>query len=204
MDNITLYLLRHGESQANVDRIFAARKINPPLTEQGIKQAEAQSEALRDITFSAIYASPLLRTCHTAKIINKYHGHEIRVSEDLYEVNVGDLDGENQTDPEKWSKYLGIINKWGQRVIDAGFPNGETLADVKKRFESFISKLDGDNDKPVLIVGHCVLFMAFFWLFCKNHGIKIEDNNMRRGHLSIVSGNSDGYAIQEFNIFPGK
>lgn len=77
MEKYILYLLRHGESKANADRIFAARKIDPPLTERGIKQAIMQAEALKEMEFSAIYASPLLRAQHTANIINNYHIYSI-------------------------------------------------------------------------------------------------------------------------------
>jgi len=35
MPGLTLYLLRHGESQANADRIWTSRSMDPPLTETG-------------------------------------------------------------------------------------------------------------------------------------------------------------------------
>ena len=41
----TFYLLRYGESEANANRIFAAK--DPPLIERGIKQAAMQAEMLK-------------------------------------------------------------------------------------------------------------------------------------------------------------
>lgn len=60
MSELTLYLLRHGESEANVGRVFASRKVDPPLTTEGIRQAEAQGEFLKTVGLTAIHASARL------------------------------------------------------------------------------------------------------------------------------------------------
>ncbi len=202
MNKLTLYLLRHGESKANVDRIFAARKIDPPLTERGIKQAMMQAEALKEMEFSTIYSSPLLRAQHTARIINNYHKLDIKTVDYLYEVDVGDLDAEDQKDPEKWSIYSDVINKWDQNLKHIAFPNGEALDDVERRLNRFIKNLETEDGKPILVVGHCLLFMAFFWLFCKNRNERILDNCMGRCHFSIVSRDTDGFSILKYNVSP--
>jgi probable phosphoglycerate mutase len=198
----TFYLLRHGESEANVNRIFAARRIDPPLTERGTQQATMQAETLKQFSLSAIYASPLIRTQQTAKIINKHHGLEILASDDLYEVDVGILDGDDQTDPDKWSVYTNVMEKWGQNLTDVSFPNGESLDNVKDRLKAFFDPLKNDTNKLVLIVGHCLLFMAFTWLFCENHNEKLEDNCMGRGCLSVISFDKNKFRIERFNILP--
>ena len=200
----TLYLLRHGESQANVDRIFAAKRINPPLTENGIQQAISQAEALKQSSLSAIYASPLLRAQHTAEIVNKYHGLEIITSEDLYEIDVGALDGEDQKDPGYWDIYTDVMKKWSLNLLDVSFPDGESMIDVQGRLNSFIENIKDSAGKSILVVGHCLLFMAFFWLFCGNRGRQLNDNLMGRGHLSIVSFDKDRFKIERFNITPGE
>ena len=194
-----LYLLRHGESQANKDRIFAAKKINPPLTELGIEQITKQAESLKNIRLSSIYASPLLRAQHTANIINKHHGLEIITSDNLYEIDVGILDGDNQEDPDKWAVYTNVMDKWEQGFSDFTFPQGETLNDVKDRWLSFLKTIEG-KEGNILIAGHCLLFMAFTWLFCENHNAELRGNYMGRGHLMIVSPNDKGFWIDRFNI----
>jgi len=199
----TFYLMRHGESEANVNRIFAAKRIDPPLTERGIQQATTQAEILKQSNLSAIYASPLLRAKQTAGIINKHHGLEILTSGDLYEIDVGILDGEDQNDPDKWSLYTNIIDKWGQNFTDIAFPNGESLEDVRVRLNSFFNSLKNGNDKPVLIVAHCLLFMAFTWLLCDNHNENLEDNYMGRGCLSVITFDKNKFQIEKFNISPG-
>jgi broad specificity phosphatase PhoE len=199
MTDLTLYLLRHGESVANVGRVFAARKVNPPLSDAGIQQATMQAESLKSIEFSAMYTSPLLRARQTAEIVSRRCELEPIFSDALYEVDVGILDGESQNDPQNWKAYEDVIEKWEQGLSSVGFPGGETLNDVGDRFGEFLDGLESKQQKPILVVGHCLLFMALFWLFCENHEPKFEDGHMGRGHLSIISGAGNRFRILRFN-----
>lgn len=203
MTDLILYLLRHGESVANVGRVFAARKVDPPLSDMGIWQVKMQAESLKSIEFSAMYASPLLRARQTAEIVSQHSGLEPILSNALQEVDVGILDGEDQNDPQNWSAYEDVVRKWGRGLTHVGFPGGESLNDIRDRFRGFLNGLEGEQQKPVLIVGHCLLFMAVIWLFCENHGSMFEDGHMGRGHLSIISGSDDRFRILKFNIPPG-
>ena len=48
-DDLKLYLLRHGESTANVEGVFAARLCEPPLNGRGgagLRQAAGHSDLL--------------------------------------------------------------------------------------------------------------------------------------------------------------
>ena len=44
---LTLYLLRHGKSVANAQRLFSARKTDPPLSALGVEQAAREEVATR-------------------------------------------------------------------------------------------------------------------------------------------------------------
>jgi broad specificity phosphatase PhoE len=202
MTDLTLYLLRHGESVANVGRVFAARKVDPPLSDVGVRQAKMQAESLKAFEFSAMYASTLLRARQTAEIVSKCCGLKPIFSSALQEVDVGILDGEDQNDPHNWSAYEGVVKKWERGLTHVGFPGGESLNDVGDRFRSFLNGLESEQQKPILIVGHCLLFMAVIWLFCENHGSMFEDGHMGRGHLSVISGSGDRFSILKFNIPP--
>jgi len=225
-----------------VERVFAARKIDPPLSDRGIQQITMQAKSLRDLSlnsqfeFSALYASPLLRAKHTADIVSQWCGLEPIFSEDLMEVDVGVLDGENQEDPVKWAMYENVMKKWEQGLHDVGFQGGESLNDIECRFRRFLRRVGiahpterpeweraapaepGDEtqnrierSENIMVVGHCLLFMAVIWLFCENHGPTLEDGHMGRGHLSIIKNNPlppfsedtyDRFRILKFNISP--
>lgn len=202
MADLTVYLLRHGESLANAGHVFASRKVDPPLSDIGIQQATLQAESLRAVKFSCMYASPLLRARQTAEIVSQKCGLELTLSDALQEVDVGILDGESQDDPHKWATYEEILGKWEHDLGSAGFPGGETLNDIEYRFRGFLDGVESKEDKRILVVGHCLLFMAVIWLFCENHGPTLENGHMGRGHLSIISKTGDRFRVLKFNISP--
>jgi len=197
-----LYLLRHGESEANAQRVFASRKIDPPLTRAGVRQATMQAEALSSVGLSAIYASPLRRARQTAEIVARRCGLGVTLSEALIEGHVGCLDGEQIDDPEKWAIWESVINQWEQGRFDVAFPGGETLAEVEGRFRRFLSGLGSSQEGPALIVGHGILFLAVIRGMCENRGPGIRDNYMGRGHLSMVSWTGDRLRVLKFNVSP--
>jgi probable phosphoglycerate mutase len=66
---MNVYVVRHGETIINVrGQINGHNEID--LTEEGIRQAEATAESLKNIKMDIIFCSPLCRTKHTAQIIN--------------------------------------------------------------------------------------------------------------------------------------
>lgn len=69
-----LYYCRHGESQANVDRVHAGW-IDTPLTALGRQQAEITGEAARGLGIDYIISSPLSRTRDTAQAIARSIGY---------------------------------------------------------------------------------------------------------------------------------
>lgn len=202
MTDLTLYLLRHGESDANVARMFSSRKLNPPLSETGIQQARRQAESLKVVGFEAIYASSLLRARQTAGIVGEPCGLQPIHTDELWEIYEGILDGESQTDPQHWATYEGVLQKWEQGRTDVSFPGGESLNDIGARFSRFLDELERKEHRCVLVVGHCLLFMGVIWLFCENHGPTLEDGHMGRGHLSIIRKTGDRFRLLKFNISP--
>lgn len=61
-----LYMVRHGQSQTNLERRFTGQ-AQAPLTEQGIADARRAGEKLAGIPFDRIYSSDLIRAVQTAK-----------------------------------------------------------------------------------------------------------------------------------------
>jgi probable phosphoglycerate mutase len=195
-----LYLLRHGESAANVERVFAAHRINPPLSAIGREQIERQSKTLASIGFDACYTSPLLRAKQSAEILSKEIGLQFTETKALMEVDVGTLDGQPETLSHNWSIYTNVVRKWEDGLSTTGFPGGERLFDIEARVSAFLKNLEGM--KRVLLLGHCLLFMCVIWLFTENHGPTLEDGHMGRGHLSLLVKTERGFRLQDFNRAP--
>ena len=56
----TCLLLRHGQSQANLDGVLAGH-LDSALTEEGLRQARRVAAALREVPIRRIVTSPLSR-----------------------------------------------------------------------------------------------------------------------------------------------
>lgn len=201
MGKPTLYLLRHGESVANVTHNFASRKLDLPLTESGFEQVRQIVEPMKVIGFDKIYSSPLIRAQQTAEIIGNACGLKPIAIESLREVDVGILDGKCIEEQDQRTIYDNVISKWDKKQYQFGFQAGENLNDVKKRIDNFLSIID-NTDQKILVVGHGMFFMSFIWLLCDNHGPKYENGRINRCHYSVIGVNGNKFHILEQDIAP--
>src|SRR5437867_13331408 len=63
-----LLLIRHAESQGNLERRLQGRR-EFPLTMRGVEQAQGLAERLVTLPVSALYSSPVGRAMQTAEVI---------------------------------------------------------------------------------------------------------------------------------------
>lgn len=128
-----LVLLRHGESQWNLENRFTGW-VDVPITAKGEQEAHAAGAALKGKTFSAAFTSALLRAQQTLDIILKEIGSPaIPVYKDqaLNERHYGDLQGLNKAETAK--KYGDAqVHIW-RRSYDVPPPGGESLKDTAAR-----------------------------------------------------------------------
>ncbi len=160
-----LVLLRHGQSQWNLENRFTGWK-DVPLTEKGIEEANNAGFLLKKnrIKIDKVFSSILERANKTAEIAirsseieNLYNNGQLVYEKDqrLNERDYGDLVGLNKAETaDKFGKEQ--VQIW-RRSYDTPPPNGESLMDVVNRvspyFDKFIKPLILDN-KNVLIAAH--------------------------------------------------
>ncbi len=85
----TIYLVRHGESEANAGGDGGLNikygELGSPLSEKGIKQALSRKASLKDVHFDAVFSSDLLRTVRTAEIITEERELAVKTSDAIRE-----------------------------------------------------------------------------------------------------------------------
>ena len=142
---MTLYLIRHGKTQGNLERRYVGT-TDEPLCPQG-------REALAGKSLPAVekvYVSPMLRCRETAKLLYPDAPHE--VVEDLRECSFGDFEYRTYEDLKDDPAYRTWIGTLGE----AAPPNGESKADVAGRvlavFRSIAAR-HGPEDR-IAIVSH--------------------------------------------------
>jgi broad specificity phosphatase PhoE len=147
-----LFLLRHGETQANLEQRYQGQGESH-LSELGIEESGALSNFLAKEDFCAIYSSTLSRSYETAKMIAKPHELEVTKIAGLIERDYGIW--ENMKFDEIRAKYPSLYGSW---LIDPGktlIPDAETLEEMQKRGVTTIESLiEKHNGKTFCVVGH--------------------------------------------------
>ena len=93
---VDLTLVRHGESSAAIaGKLFPLFEGHgdPILHKNGLLQAEAVKEALKDYKFQKIYATDLRRTQQTLEPLAKHLNLQINIESGLREVYLGEWEG---------------------------------------------------------------------------------------------------------------
>jgi hypothetical protein len=90
-----LYLIRHGESHANIDGVISAMATDRGLTERGLAQVRALAARLEtgEIPADALYASTLPRARMTAEIVAAALDLPVEWNDDLHELRPGEAEG---------------------------------------------------------------------------------------------------------------
>jgi len=138
-----LYFLRHGQSIANENRIFAGQQ-DVSMTDHGLEQAARSGEAIKgsSIIFDTIISSPLQRAYQTARTVAsiiEYPEADILVNPQLMERGMGMFEGElldtmaGVFEEEKELKGVESLNSLSSRALqivktlDSEYTQGENV-----------------------------------------------------------------------------
>lgn len=158
----TLYLLRHGATEANLAQParLQGRRHDPPLARLGVRQAEATRDFLAIRPIDHCYCSPMLRAVQTATIVAAPHGLSPRPMEALTECDVGRWEGLDwqairYLDAEAYQRFMA-------NPAEHGYPGGESFRDVYQRVSAALEDLfQRHAGQAILVVAHHVVNRAY-------------------------------------------
>jgi 2,3-bisphosphoglycerate-dependent phosphoglycerate mutase len=151
-----LVLIRHGESQWNLENRFTGW-VDVPLSPKGIEEAKAAGEKLAGFTFDRAFSSVLARANETLRIVLEVIGQTtIPIEKDkaLNERMYGELQGLNKAETAK--KYGDAQVKIWRRSYDVPPPGGESLKDTAERVLPYYD----NRIKPFVLKGETILIAA--------------------------------------------
>lgn len=152
---ITIYLIRHGETDWNKKR-WLQGQADIPLNEFGRHLARETERGLHGVEFAAVYTSPLLRARETASLVT---GGRAPIYEDrriiemgfgIYEGKCVSASGWNIPDPA----FRKFFDDPAGYVPPEG---GEAFCEVVKREGEFLTEICGKAEyegKNILVSTH--------------------------------------------------
>ncbi len=170
-----IFLIRHGETRGNREGFFRGRS-DFPLNENGVKQAVALGEALRDSGIQVIYSSPLSRAYETAQRVASAVGAEVLIEEGFNNINLGPWEGRKKEEIRE--KYPREFETWITVPENLRLPGAESVLEVQERSVKTLKKLVKElSEKKIqtfaivthravlkpLIAGVLDIKIPFFW-----------------------------------------
>jgi broad specificity phosphatase PhoE len=188
---VEIYVIRHGETEANVRQILIGRE-DSPFTESGWQQPVEVARHLVGRDLARIYSSPMGRTQRTAALVQETLDRPVpvEVEEAIAEIDAGEFTG--LSFPEVWSLLPSdaILGQFH-------YPGGESWSDVQGRAVEFVYGLEvrhaGD---AVLLVTHAGVIAG---LVAEYLGEPIEQYIQTRfghdflGRIALEGGALTGY-----------
>ena len=146
-----LFVVRHGQTEDNVQGVLTGQSGDSPLTKSGESQAAGLRKELSSHIFDLVISSPAQRAFNTACLAG-FGQDLIVINNNLREKSFGIYEG------KKVVEYENAIRNFDYPLLfsynDHG---GESFKELSMRIASFLSELSSIESRRILIFAHeCV------------------------------------------------
>lgn len=147
-----LFVVRHGETDYNIQGRYAG-SADVELNDNGIQQARALAESLKELPIDVIIASPLKRAHRTAMTIKEHIDKPLVLREEFVERAVGVYEGLTRDEMRERCPEL-----WNQKALgqfDSTHHQGESMRQVRERVRRGLLHIkDTYAGQNVILVTH--------------------------------------------------
>jgi len=164
-ESAVIFLVRHGQTEANAGNILQGGGSDAPLSEEGKETVTELGKALASVKFDHAYSSGLGRAKTTAKmILDENRAGSVKKAEvctDLNDVDFGEAENltfseaEERFGPLDIDRYLGSADDKGAKSVTGG----ETKYQFCRRFSEGMDRIleesceNGDGG-AILVTAH--------------------------------------------------
>lgn len=194
-----IILVRHGETDWNLERRIQGGSSDTPLNKRGREQAEGLARKLENEEISAVYSTPLQRGLDTAKAISRYHnGIEVAAEPSLREIEAGELEGITLVELGRhFSKFL--IDDTGDDIYPR-VPGGESLPEVQKRGWEAVRRLAAKHPEGALVlVSHYFVILSIICAVLELPLSQMTKLKIGTGSISAINLDGDEPRLELFN-----
>lgn len=173
MNSKKIYIVRHGQTDYNLQNIVQGSGVDSSLNQRGLAQAKAFFNYYKDIAFDKIYTSSLKRTRETVKGFLDL-GIPNESLSGLNEISWGTKEGFKIT-PDEDQYYHYMLKQWQLGNTTLRIEGGESPDDVVKRMKPAVDHLMSKTEEQTVLV--CMHGRAIRILLCilLNYPLKSMD-----------------------------
>jgi len=187
-----LTIVRHGTTEGMEQGLVHGR-MDAPLSELGLKQAQSAAKSLRGRKYDAFYSSPTGRAWQTAEIVSSVIGQKPEPLDLLVERDFGPMEGKKS---KGFSRVLFFLNYYLDWLFT--FKNGcEPLKTVNQRAKNALKMMiDKNPGGSILIVSHFGLINMLlrqatgqrfkFFMILPATVIELETNGYQKGKILSI------------------
>ena len=145
---VEFVLVRHVETTGNYENKFVGF-TEVEYTERGKKQFVQLTDALKELKVDQIYSSPISRALKIAKKVGEDTLTDVKVIDELSEMNFGIFEGLHFTDilndhAEHWEE-------WQKDYLNFTIPSGESLQSFHHRVTTFIDTIKNEEGSCMIV-----------------------------------------------------
>lgn len=180
-----LYLIRHGEVQADAHRVFAGSRLDVDLSPRGREHGVAIARWMKGTKLDAIYASPMRRVHQTIAPLVAQTRQTPIVMQDLRETDFGDWSGLNWEQVKE--RFAVSAFDWLEVLEAGGIPNGETARTVLDRVRPCVKQILHENPhRTVAVACHGGIIRVILALLLDLPLSRMAHFNIEYGSVSVV------------------
>ncbi len=158
-----IYIIRHGQTDFNLQGIVQGSGVNSSINEKGRLQAQSFFDAYKQVPFDKIYTSALKRTTESVQpFIDQ--GIPFVQMEGLNEISWGKKEGQPIT-LEEDAYYNWMLSQWQLGNTQERIEGGESPEDVTRRQDGAINYIMSKTEESTVLI--CMHGRAIRILLCR-------------------------------------
>lgn len=193
-----IYLIRHGQTDFNLQNIVQGSGVDTDLNEKGRAQALSFFNYYKHIPFDKVYTSSLKRSQQSVQgFLDLGLPHE-KLS-GLNEISWGNKEGHKIT-PEEDEYYHYMIKQWQLGNTSLRIENGESPDDVVVRMRPALDHIMSKTDEKTVLI--CMHGRAIRILLCLMMNYPLKSMDMfEHENLCLYQLNYSGstFTVEKYN-----
>ena len=184
-DQITIVLIRHGETKSNKEHRYLGR-TDEELSNEGIIKLKELKNMNYYPEIDLLYSSPMKRCVQTASIL--YPSMQPIIVSDFKEIDFGIFEGKNHIELQKDERYQAWIDSNGTLPFPEGESKESFIQRCNKGFLKILEDINAfDNDKMPETVGMIVHGGTIMSILSSFYGGDYYDYQIENGKGFIMT-----------------